>query len=222
MLRRQRVVLIAGILAAAATAAAVALAGPPQNASPPTVVGTPTPGSTLSCDYGVWEDYIDGSEPEVAWVVNGTQTTDFGPAEERLFQVTEADLGKQVACRAVAYNIDGSASADSAPVEIVRCTGEEVSARTEAVAVARAERSAASKRVANQRKNLKKLDAAQAKARKLYFQHEQSPAKRKAFLAKQKKARTRAVRDLRAAEQRLKAADQTLRDAQSSLAGCSS
>jgi hypothetical protein len=220
MLRwRHALALLAAVGCAGLAAGAIA-AAPPLNASPPLVSGDPVPGSTLSCDPGTWEDVIDGSAPVVAWVVDGVQTTGFAAPEELTLTLSEADLGKRIACRARASNIDGSSTALSAEVVVVRCTQAMQAELEETLQSLESQRAAAVKRLASARGVYKKLVAAQAQQQRRYFAKVKDPERRKAFLAGQRSAREKAKRRLTAAGNALELVQQALDGARQRLAAC--
>lgn len=91
----------------------------PVNATPPTLAGSPVPGSTLTCQPGTWQNSpttVDvvwerapratASPDDPAWApVAGTTAT--------TYVVQPADLGSRLRCREVATNGDGSDTAPS-------------------------------------------------------------------------------------------------------------
>ncbi len=220
MLRWRHALALAAVVGGAGLAATAVLAAGPLNARPPVVTGDPVPGSTLTCDPGTWEDVIDGSAPLVAWIVNGVQVGGWGLSEELPLALTEADLGKRIACEAQASNIDGSAEARSGEVVVVRCTAATVGDLQDRLQTAQGERSAAAFRLAKAQTAYRKLLATQARDKRSYFAKVQSPARRKAFLGRQADARRVAAEAVTRAQNALDLAEQTLSSLRAKLAAC--
>ncbi|MGZ4384692.1 MAG: hypothetical protein ACXVY3_08830 [Gaiellaceae bacterium] len=222
MLRwRNRLTAVLIVVGCAGLSVAAAQAAAPVNSTPPTVAGDPTPGSTVTCDPGTWEDVIDGSEPLVAWVVNGVQATGFAVADQLPLTLAEGDLGKRIACAVQASNIDGTSTVLSAEVVVVRCTAATVSELSTDLQTAQSDRATAAKRLKATQAGYRKLVAEQAKQQRRYFAKVKSPARRRAFLSGQKSAREKAKRTLASARDALDAADLAVAHAQQKLAVCS-
>jgi hypothetical protein len=220
MLRRRHPLALLLAAGCSGLAAAVAWAGAPLNATPPVVTGDPVPGSTLTCDPGTWEDVIDGSTPLVAWVVDGVQTTGFAVSEELPLTLTEADLGKRIACRAEASNIEGTSTAVSAEVVVIRCTAETQADLQAALQDAESLHATTAERLVSARTAYKKLVAAQAKQKRNYFAKVKDGKRRRAFLARQQAARANAKQRVTTAARALDLVQQALDNTSQKLAAC--
>ena len=218
---RRLAALIALLIAAGAFAAA-AFASRPVNTAAPSVVGDPVPGMTLTCDPGDWEDIIDGSQPLVAWVVDGTQTTAFAGADSLSLPVTNDMLGKKVSCLAKAANIDGWADPVSSPqVLVVRCTQSTTDSLTAKLNAAKRLEATQAKRLKAAMASYRTLLVTQTKARKAYDKTGPDAAKRKAFLARQLAARTRAKKAIAGAQMAVNSASKAVTTAGEALGACS-
>lgn len=95
----------------------------PRNDAPPTVSGTAQEGQTLTADPGRWS----GDQPIVfayRWQrcnANGGNCVNIpgGDADDRTYQLKQADVGNRVRVRVTATNADGSRAANSAPTGLV-------------------------------------------------------------------------------------------------------
>jgi hypothetical protein len=98
-----------------ATSASVAVPGSvPEDTEQPSISGTPTLGSTLTCAAGTW-----GGAPEPTytyqWLVQGEE---IAGATTATFSVQSADRGFVLSCRVTASNREGNASATSKGVHV--------------------------------------------------------------------------------------------------------
>lgn len=82
--------------------------GPPVNLAPPTVVGTPSVGTALTCTPGSWSGDVTGYS--YAWTRNGIPIAHTAWSR---YVVLNADVGQQLACTVAATNARGSAGAVS-------------------------------------------------------------------------------------------------------------
>jgi hypothetical protein len=120
------------LAAAAVAVAALMLAGgasavsntPPANTAPPTISGAPRSGETLQATTGSWS----GTNPvsfSFQWLRCGSEgvlCTDIAGATSPSYVVTAADVGSRLRVQVTATNADGSATAVSAPTEVVTST----------------------------------------------------------------------------------------------------
>ena len=85
--------------------------GKPQNTAPPTVIGTPTVGASLTCEPGTWSG-VPAPTYSYLWVRNpglpGEQA--IGGASSNTYVVRAEDRGHALACEVTAANAEGSAS----------------------------------------------------------------------------------------------------------------
>lgn len=82
----------------------------------PTVSGTATVGSTLTCDPGTWTA-IPTASVAIAWLRDGTPITG---AEDDTYVITTADEGVPIACKVTATNPIDSTEATSAAISIAK------------------------------------------------------------------------------------------------------
>ena len=87
----------------------------PVNTVPPAILGQPSVGSTLTCSTGTWsaEPPVEGKY-SYKWLRE--KSTEVGSAST--YEVKPADRGTKLECRVKAQNTQGSASANSEPVEV--------------------------------------------------------------------------------------------------------
>lgn len=100
--------------ATTATSAAYFVGTPvaPATTGRPSIVGTPTVGSTLTCSTGAW---TGAPAPQFAYVwLRGGVPVGSTPA----YRVVAADLGASLTCTVIATNRAGSAAATSQPVAV--------------------------------------------------------------------------------------------------------
>jgi hypothetical protein len=85
--------------------------GKPQNTAPPTVIGTPTIGASLTCQPGTWTG-VPAPTYSYLWVRNpglpGEQA--IGEASSNTYVVRAEDRGHSLACEVTATNAAGAAS----------------------------------------------------------------------------------------------------------------
>lgn len=102
---------------ASAQSAPVEVPAPPQQAplssQAPSISGTPTVTETLSCAPGSWEN--DPASYAYEWTRDGAPISE---ASTETYVVQEADQGHSLGCTVTASNNAGSASAQSALVEV--------------------------------------------------------------------------------------------------------
>ncbi|WP_210492494.1 hypothetical protein [Patulibacter sp. SYSU D01012] len=92
------------------------VAGTPVSDAPPSVTGTAQPGSTLTCDRGLWSNDPDAFT--YAWLRDGTALDGQTGAT---FAVTDGDVAHALACTVVGANAVGvSKPARSAAVTVTR------------------------------------------------------------------------------------------------------
>jgi hypothetical protein len=117
-------VLVAGLVSAVAVAAPAALAAPPTNTAPPTISGTAAEGQTLTASTGTWTNSPTGYQFQ--WLrcrADGAGCTAVPGAVERTYLLTQADVGRRMRVRVIAFNADGAGVARSAPTAVVTATG---------------------------------------------------------------------------------------------------
>jgi hypothetical protein len=106
---------------ATAIVKSAAVAGPPKNATPPTISGTTQVGQTLTANNGTWQ----GATPMTfayQWRrcdVNGGSCSDITGAKSKTYTLTSADQGTTVRVRVTARNGAGASSATSPPTGVV-------------------------------------------------------------------------------------------------------
>jgi hypothetical protein len=108
--------LIALVVVAAASGAAQA---PPINVEPPTITGTPRQGEVLTAQNGTWQN--SPTEFRYRWLRcnrNGRSCEELA-ADGRTYRVAQADTGRTLRVQVTAVNVDGQASAVSAPTDVV-------------------------------------------------------------------------------------------------------
>jgi len=99
--------------------ASVALAAPqtaPVNATPPTIVGTPRVGSTLTAGNGTWQN--GPTSFEYRWLRcggDGGGCVAIPAATEKTYTLAAGDVGHTIRVRVTAVNNDGATAASSAP-----------------------------------------------------------------------------------------------------------
>jgi hypothetical protein len=103
------------------TAIVVAAAARPQNTAPPTTVGTPAVGQTLTANPGTWSGTapLSFSHQWRRCNASGGSCSDIGGANSRTYAVGSIDVGNTLRVRVTARNSAGSASATSAPTAVV-------------------------------------------------------------------------------------------------------
>ncbi len=100
----------------------------PVSTSPPTITGIPQDGQTLTAAPGTW----NGTQPitfQYQWQrcdASGSGCADITDANGQSFSLTPADVGATFRVVVTATNVDGSASATSAPVGAVIGAGDVV------------------------------------------------------------------------------------------------
>src|SRR5690349_1327727 len=100
-------------------------AGPPANASPPTISGTPQQGQTLTANHGTWT----GGQPQTytyQWRrcdAAGGSCADIGGATASTYVPTAEDVGHALRVRVAARNSLGSRSSTSTPTGVVGKAG---------------------------------------------------------------------------------------------------
>ena len=106
------VAVVAGVLAAAATAAA------PQNTAPPTISGTPKEGSTLTANEGTWSN--NPTSYAYQWqrcASDGRTCGDIVAGTTKTYVPTAGDVRHALRVVVTAVNADGRTAATSAPTE---------------------------------------------------------------------------------------------------------
>ena len=120
------------LAAAAVAVTALMLAGgasavpntPPSNTSPPTISGEPRQDQTLTASSGSWS----GTTPmsfAYEWLrcdSDGANCANISGASGQTYVVASADVGRRLRVQVTATNVDGSATAVSAPTEAVTST----------------------------------------------------------------------------------------------------
>lgn len=98
-----------------------ATAGPPRNATPPTISGNPQVGQTLTANNGTWA----GAQPQTfsyQWRrcdVVGGNCSDIGGATGKTYVLTTEDEGRTMRVRVTTRNSRGSSSATSVPSGVI-------------------------------------------------------------------------------------------------------
>lgn len=95
-----------------------AAAAPPQNTTAPVVSGAPQVGAPLECSQGVWT----GSPWSFSYTWKRGATVVSGPGFVTRYTPVAADLDQPLTCEVTATNLDGPATAASAPTAVVRPT----------------------------------------------------------------------------------------------------
>lgn len=84
----------------------------PYNIFPPTVLGDPINGQSITCETGTWAAY-PASEYTYKWT---RDTEDISGATSKSYVVTLDDVGSDLSCTEIATNSQGSAQASSSSV----------------------------------------------------------------------------------------------------------
>jgi hypothetical protein len=94
---------------------------PPSSTSPPTISGQPRQGQTLTASSGSWS----GTTPmsfAYQWLrcdTDGANCASIVGATGQMYAVASADVGRRLRVEVTATNVDGSATAVSAPTDVV-------------------------------------------------------------------------------------------------------
>jgi hypothetical protein len=100
-------------------------AGRPVNANPPTILGTPQQGQTLTANRGSWT----GGQPQTysyQWRrcdTTGGSCADIGGATGSTYLLKDVDIGRTLRVRVTAKNSLGSTSATSTPTGVITKAG---------------------------------------------------------------------------------------------------
>jgi hypothetical protein len=116
-------ILAAGLLTALAATAPTASAAPPVNETPPTISGTAAEGQTLTASNGTWAN--NPTAFQYQWQrcrADGAGCVAVPGAIERMYLLTQADVGHRMRVRVLAVNADGATPARSAPTAVVTAT----------------------------------------------------------------------------------------------------
>ena len=119
-MKRRRTLSLAAMLCGLLVWAAPAAAAPPVNTAPPTITGTPRVGETLTAQNGTWQNAPTTFTYQ--WQrcdANGAGCANITGAVARTYQVVNADAGDTLRVRVTAVNADGTATANSAPTDVV-------------------------------------------------------------------------------------------------------
>lgn len=87
--------------------------GIPESRTPPTVSGEPSLGKTLTCGPGTWSADPPVESYSYRWLREGALI-----ATTSAYQIKDEDLGLKLTCQVKAKNAEGSASANSEPIQI--------------------------------------------------------------------------------------------------------
>jgi hypothetical protein len=115
-----RLLLLSAVLAVGLALAASASAAVPQNTTAPTITGTAKEGSTLTASQGAWSN--TPTSYTYQWrrcASDGTACGDITGATHSTYTLVSGDVGHTVRVAVTAANADGSATADSAPSDVV-------------------------------------------------------------------------------------------------------
>ena len=114
---------VATLFVAAGVLAATASAAPPQNTAAPTLSGQTREGSTLTTSNGTWSN--TPTSYTYQWQrcdAAGANCANITGATAQSYTLTAADVDRRVRSVVTARNADGSASANSAPSNVVSST----------------------------------------------------------------------------------------------------
>ena len=92
----------------------------PVNTTPPTIMGTPRLGQTLTAQNGTWEN--NPTAFQYRWQRCGTAgaaCVNIPDATEKIYTLVAADVGHTMRVRVTAVNADGATNARSAPTVVV-------------------------------------------------------------------------------------------------------
>ena len=118
---RQVAVVFAVALLVGGAARGAGTKAPPVNVQPPNIAGTPRQGETLFAATGYWtsSSSISYSYRWLRCDVNGNNCSHIDGAKNPRYTLVNEDVGRRIRVSVTAKNKDGSASAVSAPTDVV-------------------------------------------------------------------------------------------------------